>query len=334
MTIKTEEESWFDCPNCLTVHNTADNLQEHLKKCQVYAHSNGSIDEQYLESLLDSKVKEDENSGDEIKPTRRRKSKRKQKVTNNSRKKVKTKARSSRKKVNYSCDNCSSFFSTQEELETHLQIHKGEKDIKFKCEKCDKVLPTGSTLKHHMRIAHNVETRHKMSCKICRIKFHSRLELSKHYKWHGKDGFKCQSCDKKFSVMLALVQHTNYFKGKCNERRTLKENPYYAEQKTEDNKKIFQCKNCAKVLSTPCGIRYHLLSAHSIDVRKGRNEAEGNKFKCVHCGQSFKHKISIERHQTKEQENSGKISCELCNAEFEFKACVKVSIKTTVKLLQ
>lgn len=137
-----------------------------------------------------------------------------------------------------------------------------------------------------MKYVHKYER--KFSCKICKMKFKTKLIMRNHEKIHNKK-FKCKYCGRKFSGNWFLNQHV---------------------QANHENPGKFQCEICKKKFNLEHNHRKHLLT-HDKNAPKP--------YKCSRCGYSARTSGSLKTHQKYHARKDEKIAnyktpnkCKIC----------------------
>ena len=108
------------------------------------------------------------------------------------------------KKKNYDCRFCNKLFATPIRLSGHINKMHVVGNKKKKRDICGKEF---SKLESHIYFVHTKKD--KLECKFCKNMFASRVSLRIHTKnFHEKDkNFICEICDKEFKCQSDLTQH-------------------------------------------------------------------------------------------------------------------------------
>lgn len=120
-------------------------------------------------------------------------------------------------KGSYPCDLCSSIFSSDYLLKTHVTSrHYGEL---FKCAKCRKRFTRSEGLKKHLEITHtntvsvatNIALR-SFKCELCERSFLRMSQVKMHMDIvHSEKRFKCTECGKLFGYKSCLNRHMKLY---------------------------------------------------------------------------------------------------------------------------
>ena len=174
----------------------------------------------------------------------------------------------------YRCEKCEKCFITSFHLYQHdTNIHAGIKP--FGCSKCEYRTYTVQNLQRH-------ELKHKLTCPICNEIFSQCRDLNKHMtrlhlpvpKPHN-----CSECDVSFPRQSLLVAH----------------------QATHTSLKSFLCNVCDKCYPSDFALRRHVYRVHPKET----------KHVCKICGQRFKVKYELRRHEVKHS-GGRKHACSIC----------------------
>ena len=216
------------------------------------------------------------------------------------------------------CIICTRCFSSESELEKHVQKH-----IKFKCDTCEKTFCRSESLIQHKSKTHNdghkCETcgklfaeelklkKHKFlqhqgwrqNCNTCGKSFSDDLKLNQHMKkFHELVSVKCEICGKSFIDDIKLNQHMNKFHERVKENR--------------------QCETCGKSFSDDMKLNQHKKKFHE-RVKDNRQ--------CDTCGKSFHKPHELRRHIYTVHEGHKDFYCELCDKFFTERKNLKKHIK-------
>ncbi|XP_044010982.1 zinc finger protein 708-like [Aphidius gifuensis] len=165
---------------------------------------------------------------------------------------------------------CKAAFNKQCNLNFHL-LYKHPETISepiFSCERCHKKFLSEPKYKKHIE-SHDNQNVNKaiFKCKLCPEEFPSDHFRKKHFfSKHKSSQYSCKQCDEKFKERQLLTEH-------MKERHTA---PKVV--------KIFDCKDCGKILKTKSLLIKHS-SIHSSEF-----------FECDYCGYKAKLKELLVRH--------------------------------------
>lgn len=195
--------------------------------------------------------------------------------------------------------------SDQSESETKIKgtpesIAKEEeiihKILTLNCSECDAVAETFQLLKKHGREVHGLKS---MTIVCCERRFSRRSRLYEHCLIHQKpDAFECELCKKRFPDSSALRHHKWWMHTPASERpfkcdicgnKFMKEYllKQHIQRHVEQERKVFQCQQCDRSLSTASQLRSHMQSLHG----------EASAWVCDVCAKGFTHRSVLERHR-------------------------------------
>lgn len=193
----------------------------------------------------------------------------------------------------YKCYVCGELFGTEEECNTHTQVHKIDEHINN-----DEHLEQGEALDEEVddvdedmdeyeeeEVAQDVEEVRLVNCDQCEEKFRNDAELRDHSKIHSCGKYKCDICDKIFSILSNFNVH----------------------KRIHERDKPFRCDVCGKSFRLNKSLEVHKV-LHS----------ENDSFDCEICDRSFGRsgslKIHMKSHTTLEQQRP---YIEMCNDDEE-----------------
>ncbi|RZF40011.1 hypothetical protein LSTR_LSTR002414 [Laodelphax striatellus] len=229
----------------------------------------------------------------------------------------------------YLCVTCDKSYPNLKVLEQHEQdghIISGLQ-MQYNCSECNRVFHFHSSLFYHMKTHANEKT---FSCQECGSVFKNSVDYKIHINSvdaHVKDlvptnVFECTYCSKQFTVKRKL--HCHQFK--CKSKKTVVLSCEVCEFKTSFKSKLkehmnihwknkrFICEKCGNVFCSRNQLTEHLNYIHS-DERNFSCEKCGQTFKAAnvlnrhmachsdeknhqcHCGQAYKLKSNLRRHQ-------------------------------------
>ena len=200
----------------------------------------------------------------------------------------KGKKRKAKAKRDFLCPTCDEVFPTIRKLMWHQETH--EKWPK-KCQRCGDCFIHQSSLTKHIRQAHDPQhqtvdgkAENNATCRVCQKVF-KKSSLAQHMRIHSGDKpFKCNICNKQFSVKCNMTAHKWVHMG-------VRDRP-------------FKCKLCERSFSRPKSLESHVRSHKNI-----------RPFTCNECGKSFIHRNNLRLHV---KEHSGKKEhvCSFCGKTF------------------
>ena len=94
------------------------------------------------------------------------------------------------------CKDCGGGFTSQGYLDQHREKKHGEVWKPYKCDECDKILASKRNIEVHVLKIHR-------SCKVCNMKFESKLETENHKKTHTT----CNVCSVDMKNKYRLDRH-------------------------------------------------------------------------------------------------------------------------------
>ena len=198
------------------------------------------------------------------------------------------------KRVEFECLICNKTKKNNNQLETHLRCHSGERPFKCPQPGCNKAFSRSGNLKTHRR-THTGEKPFKCPHPGCNKAFSESGALKTHQRTHtGEKPFKCPQpgCNKTFSKSGNLKTH----------------------QRTHTGEKPFKCPHpgCKKAFSQSGHLKTHQ-----------RTHTDQRPFKCPHpgCNQAFKQSSNLNSHQrTHTGERPHKCDHPGCQKAFSLKA--------------
>lgn len=105
------------------------------------------------------------------------------------------------------CEICEQIFSSEINLERHVNIEHNEAKI-YQCHVCKKACKHNGNLKKHIALVHENESSiisKDFMCEFCEIVFKTKDRLNFHVRnEHKQVDKKCDICDKEFANTAAL----------------------------------------------------------------------------------------------------------------------------------
>ncbi|EDS41441.1 conserved hypothetical protein [Culex quinquefasciatus] len=166
----------------------------------------------------------------------------------------------------------------------------------FQCTLCGKIYKSSKNLKEHETSHFPDRMNHK--CHICSQEFARRNYYLVHLKMHQTENqFKCNECDKTFSLDKLLQEHIRI---------------------KHRGERPFQCKLCPKTYPRASTLFMHVKTVHE-KIRK-------KLYRCEKCTMSFVNKTAYDRHMNGRHRGIKLHQCPHCGTDYEFKAYVQQHI--------
>lgn len=204
------------------------------------------------------------------------------------------------RKYTFECSFCDKTFTTKPAFKSHQKEEHGiEKDDIFSCDECDFT----SSNKHNVAI-HKIR-KHSTSeglfeCDICKRKCKTKDDIRIHMSNHGEYENMCDVCGQFFISQHTLTRHKRI-------------------KHTYD----YQCSICKTTLVSQVNLDNHIKEIHN----------PNDEFKCQECGQEFKRKRYLIRHQKRVHEKLEKAHvCTVCGKSFACKNTFRIHYLTHTKL--
>ena len=138
--------------------------------------------------------------------------------------------------VMFSCEVCGKEFGNKKSLRNHINNTHDKKDLSS-CETCGKLVKI-SGMKTHVAIHHLPDK--KIPCHICGKKLRSELQLKGHLKHHSKEKEFCIICNKKVDKLKRHMICVH----------------------TRDEDKNYQCEDCGKGFQYEHNLKHHRMNMH------------------------------------------------------------------------
>lgn len=212
------------------------------------------------------------------------------------------------------CEDCAITFKSQQSYEKHCNsVHNGPQCTAFVCQVCGKELQTRVQWRSHLR-NHDQSLKYKCNYEGCKKAFRVKHHLINHLRSHTKESpFRCtfEGCSSAFRQKHALTIHLR--------KHTLD---------------FIACDHCKSPFVTQFQLKKHLDKCNGVyrplmsrATPKSKTERPpSDSFKCPigDCGESFKAKISLEKHLTKVHRlEVTPTLCVLCCQNFETSQALK-----------
>ncbi|XP_060894484.1 zinc finger protein 70-like [Labrus mixtus] len=160
-----------------------------------------------------------------------------------------------------SCDTCGKTFKYKSRLQTHVNVHTGERP--YSCEVCGKDFRLSGVLLVHMR-THTGEKPYM--CKTCGRYFRHHGELTIHMRTHtGERPYNCSTCGKSFCRKAELTRHVRIHTGEkpyscktCGRSFRISSDLGTHRRRVHDREKPYVCKICAKRFFASSDLAKHM----------------------------------------------------------------------------
>ncbi|XP_028303359.1 POZ-, AT hook-, and zinc finger-containing protein 1 isoform X2 [Gouania willdenowi] len=219
----------------------------------------------------------------------------------------------------YACPVCGLRFKRKDRMSYHVRSHDGSVGKPYVCQSCGKGFSRPDHLNGHIKQVHTTERPHK--CQICDASFATRDRLRSHLACH-EDKIPCKVCGK-FLRAAYMTDHlkkhsegTHNYCLICN--KDGQENPEKCPHlELEESDPSFQELNNSNELKSPekadgAETAMSTLACNGVYPEGAKAKAEPEKkFICGICGQAFRTKSYLNKHQhrvhkaTKSQVASG-----------------------------
>ena len=167
----------------------------------------------------------------------------------------------------FKCQHCGQTFCNKASLKSHEETHNANREKLYQCHICAKAFYYPSSLKYHLTSTHSDER--LFQCTICGKAFKTNDKLKVHVKRHTEEkNHTCSFCPSKFQTANEKQKHE-----KC--------------MHSGENKEIFGCGFCGKVLSSRAALNHHAAS----------HTGAGKKFQCQYCDKEFRLKRALKNHE-------------------------------------
>ena len=186
----------------------------------------------------------------------------------------------------HQCEVCGKILNSESSLRKHRRKHSNKK---HGCVTCGSRFTELRSLKIHIQMNHPNNSEEKsLPCEFCGKVFYSKLQLSRHKRYHQGKKYVCETCGKAFVDLRDLNVH---------KYKHTKEKP-------------FTCELCGKGVAN--------LSHHRVGCLEKLNAEEKN-FKCSQCDKAFHLEAALKRHEGMHL-NSDRFECEVCQRKFQYKS--------------
>jgi len=227
----------------------------------------------------------------------------------------------------FQCNECDASFTRISKLNMHVEISHCRPltpQICVKCNVCRAVFPNMEyallhTQKHatsdlldDIKSVEEIEATMLFCCEYCEALFVHMEDLLQHSSEHsGLNPYHCTYCNMLFSDHNQMKFHKKYHlehENQCNELNLF------------SIPLLFVCEKCEKSFNTWKGLQIHYNILHSgcargisqTSERKKCRDEEPEFHLCEDCGESFKKRADLRRHQLKEHRPQNRFPCEEC----------------------
>ena len=238
----------------------------------------------------------------------------------------------------FQCTICEEVFDFPDAL-VHHDENNHPIPSELKCDICDFVSKSRHSLNGHKRQVHKIARVHQ--CEKCPFAYSSSHSLKLHEKnIHEGIKFKCDVCDKTFTLEKQLANHTkrthdmslkDYFEcpnclGKFKTKETLKNHSNICDSHLQ--KKFHQdlqhvtwykCEICEKSLYGIGTLRGHIRQVHN----------QNGWHKCGQCNLTYPTKVELDHHVKMIHEEPD-YQCNICEKKFRFKRLYEIHVATDI----
>ncbi|KAF7271811.1 hypothetical protein GWI33_015356 [Rhynchophorus ferrugineus] len=277
-----------------------------------------------------------------------------------------SKKKKRRKTVHFTCEKCSSTFTSSIKLVNHcvLEHEMTVKDVRpFVCDRCPSRFCNSSNLlqhiKYHAAVRSNI-------CTYCGKGFITKTDLNIHEKHHlNKREYECDECGKCFNTHKdirshKLVVHTDSDRWKyqceiCHKPFPIKSN-YDSHMRRHTGDRKFECHLCQKKFTDKCVLqrhmrthsnvreykcklcdkeykdhrvmKVHMAKVHGVGLGEIKLPSKERKYVCHICPKAYYAKNKLTRHL---YTHSGEkpYQCHMCQKKFNDKSYVKQHLRKT-----
>ncbi|XP_025835234.1 zinc finger protein 436-like [Agrilus planipennis] len=184
---------------------------------------------------------------------------------------------------------------------------------KHECEICGKEFLYYGRYENHKSLHENG----KFQCNSCIFRASNKISIERHHKVTGHNGLsqlQCESFKEEPQQDIINVEQetddTNTPQSNSTDTVGLKEcSEDSKEDSPQDASSKNSCEVCKKIFNHPSSLIYHREAEHN----------NGQRFVCIKCDKSFKHKQLLQRHQLVHSEERP-YRCKQCDASFKTRA--------------
>ncbi|RZF34508.1 hypothetical protein LSTR_LSTR011750 [Laodelphax striatellus] len=207
---------------------------------------------------------------------------------------------SNHKGLVYFCSICHEIFSSNENLELHVNTHLTNQ---IACKECGLVVSTKRSLEKHLTI-HGIYTKKERVkhyvCNVCNEFFKDLNDLSKHMLTHKSIMFSCKVCKFWCDSEVIFQKHMN---------------------KHNDDNQVYSCVKCERTFPTLNDLNFHKKSSKCSN-NKQNIDVSRVPFECNVCGLRCETNYNLQKHMSAHANKM--YSCEICGKVYNYnKAIVK-----------
>ncbi|XP_063899298.1 zinc finger protein 557-like [Helicoverpa armigera] len=169
-------------------------------------------------------------------------------------------------------------------LREEKRNHHNYMKLPFKCDSCVLGFMREETYNLHVKKKHDPSIGNNI-CKVCNIRFPSKLSLTKHYDSHYVR-YSCLICTHVVHELSAAVSH-------CRVKHA------------DDTVDRIHCHQCSVVVRNAKELEEHVQSVHTLY--------------CNECGEKFKGKDTLRRHKARTHSAKREFICDICTRSFNTK---------------
>ncbi|OXA41015.1 oocyte zinc finger protein XlCOF19-like [Folsomia candida] len=183
---------------------------------------------------------------------------------------------------------CAKIFKHESTAFHHFQKEHVSNPVRFGCTLCGKEFREKPNLENHIAI-HTGEKNYK--CSICSRSYRHQSNFRAHQKTHldksARKIFKCALCSRNFVAKSTLARHMKDIHG---------------------NPVNYECPSCPKILTTPAGLKSHMVSNHRTD--------DVPRLSCDKCQHTTFSRSNLQQHVKRVHDGVKKKECYFCGTKF------------------